>query len=277
MDIAGKNIGIIAGSGQFPVLVARAARAAGARVFICGFEGQTGEELALEADAFVRVKIGQLSRLLAFFKGHAVGMVCLAGAIKKAGVLDARPDLRAARLLLKLSRNHGDDAILRALLEELRAEGLEPAQAADFAPGLLGPAGVLTLRRPNREHWASIRHGWNIGKALGAYDIGQCLVLRKNMVAALEALEGTDAALERGGELGGAGCVALKMLKPGQDARADLPAVGLGTIEILARRRYACLAYEAGRTLFFDRAEAVALADAHGLAVVGVTSEDLRA
>ncbi|MDR2050313.1 MAG: UDP-2,3-diacylglucosamine diphosphatase LpxI [Deltaproteobacteria bacterium] len=270
------NIGIIAGSGQFPLLVARAVRAGGAGVFICGFEEQTGEELEGEADEFIRIHIGQLGRLLSFFKKNEVAAVCLAGAIKKSRALNLRPDLRAARLLFKLYKNHGDDAILRAVLEELQAEGLEVVPASAFVPDLLGPAGTLSRRKPGPEEWKSIRHGWGIGKSLGAYDIGQCLVLRKNMVVAVEALEGTDAVLERGGELGGEGCVALKMLKPGQDTRVDLPSVGLETIRILTRLRYACLAYEAGSTLFFDRSPALALADGRGLAVVGLRPEDLQ-
>jgi DUF1009 family protein len=268
-------MGIIAGSGQFPLLVARAARAGGARVFICGFEDQTGAELADEADGFIRINIGQFGRLLSFFKKHEVSRVCLAGAIKKSRALDLRPDLRAAKLILKLYKNHGDDAILRAVLEELQEEGLEVLPASGFLPELLGPAGTLTRKKPGPEEWKSIRHGWGIGKALGVYDIGQCLVLRKNMVVAVEALEGTDAVLERGGELGGEGCVALKMLKPGQDLRVDLPSIGLETVRILTRLRYACLAYEAGSTLFFDRSSALSLAEEQGLAVVGLRPEDL--
>ncbi|MDR2504367.1 MAG: UDP-2,3-diacylglucosamine diphosphatase LpxI [Deltaproteobacteria bacterium] len=269
------NIGIIAGSGQFPLLTARAARAAGYRVFICGFVGQTNADLAAEADDFILVHLGQLGRLLDFFKECGVTRVCLAGAIKKARALDMRPDLRAAKVLFKLRKNHGDDAILHTVLEELQAEGLEVRQAADLLPDLLGPAGVLTRQKPDEQTWNSIRYGWPIGKALGAHDIGQCLVLLKNMVVAVEALEGTDAVLDRGGLLAGRGCVALKMLKPKQDRRADLPSIGLTTIEILVKHNYACLAYEAGRTLFFDREKSVSLADEHDLVIVGLAAEDV--
>jgi DUF1009 family protein len=263
-------VGIVAGSGQFPVLVARSARAAGRKVCICAFQGQAGADLAAEADECTFLHVGQLGKLIKFFKKHEVKTICLAGAIKKARLLDLKPDLRAAALLLKLAKNHGDDAILRAALEEIQSEGIQVVQAAEFAPELFAPAGVLTARAPGADEWRSIRHGWPIGKALGAYDIGQCLVLRRNMVVAVEALEGTDAALERGGCLGGPGCVALKLLKPGQDRRADLPALGLETVRLLVKYHYACLAYEAGAVLFFDREESVALADAHKTAIIGL-------
>jgi len=276
MDSAAPDIGIIAGSGQFPALVARAAKAAGSRVFICGFKGQTTEDLRAEADDFSIIPLGQLGRLIAFFKKRGVTKVCMAGAIKKSRFLDIRPDLRAARVLFKVSRHHGDDAILRSVLDELQGEGLEVRQASELLPELLGPAGALTHRKPSSQEWESIRHGWPIGRILGVHDIGQCLVMTKKMVVAVEALEGTDSALERGALLAGPGCVALKMLKPGQDKRVDLPAIGLQTIQILTRHTYACLAYEAGNTLFFDREPSLALADAHDLAIVGLTPEMLE-
>lgn len=275
MDVQGKNIGIIAGGGQFPRLVAQGARNGGARVFIYGFVGQTDQSLQSEADVFEVNYIGKVGQLFKFFRRHKVTHVCMAGTIAKAKVLDIKPDLHAAKLLFKLRKNQGDNAILHTVVEELRSEGFEVIQAADLVPGLNGPAGVLTRRRPSREEMESIRYGWPIGKSIGAYDIGQCMVIKDKMVAAVEALEGTDATLERGGGLGGPGCVALKMFKPGQDKRADLPAIGLKTIEILARYKYSCLAFEAGKTLFFDQAESIALADKNGISIIGVTERDL--
>lgn len=270
-----EHIGIVAGSGQFPVLVARGARAEGLKVFICGFKGHTDPALEAEADEFIILPLGQLNKLIEFFKGNQVQRLTLAGAIKKPKALDFKPDLRATKLFFKL-RNQGDDAILRALASELESEGLTLVQAAELVPGLLAPAGVQSKRRPDDDEWESIRYGWPIGKSLGAYDIGQCLVVKQKMVVAIEALEGTDATLERAGELGVKDCIALKMSKPGQDERMDLPAIGLGTIEILARLGYTCLAYEAERTLFFDREAALALADRNKIAVVGITDDVLR-
>lgn len=273
MDTSGKHIGIIAGGGQFPRLVARSARAGGARVFIYGFPDQTDPDLAEEADAFEMNNIGQVGRMFKFMRAHRVTHICLAGTIKKARLTDIKPDLYAARLLFKLRKNQGDDALLRTIADQIQAEGFTVLQAAELVPGLAAPAGVLTRRAPSATELDSIRYGWPIGKGLGAHDIGQCLVIKDHMVVAVEALEGTDATLERGGELGGAGCIALKMLKPGQDSRADLPSIGLKTMEILVQYGYTCLAFEAGKTLFFDRSAALDLADRHGIAVIGLEAD----
>jgi DUF1009 family protein len=266
-------IGIIAGSGQFPLLVARGARRAGLRVVICGFHGVTDPSLAAEADAFAMLRLGQLGALIRFFKKHKTASVCMAGAVNKPKALDLRPDLRAARLILQLGRNKGDDALLRAVAGELQREGLAVARPDQLVPDLRGPAGVLGARRPTPDVWQDIRFGWKTAKTLGALDIGQCVVVRGGIVIAVEAIEGTDAALSRGGELGGPGCTAVKVLKPGQDERLDLPSIGAGTIDLLARYRYACLAFEADKTLFFDQASALDAARRHDIAVVGVPSE----
>jgi DUF1009 family protein len=269
------KIGIIAGSGQFPRLVAREIRAKGGQVFICGFTGHTPEDLADCADAFTLLPLGQLGKLIAFFKHSEVRKLCMAGAISKPKTLSLRPDLRAARLFLQLRHAHGDDAILRAFAGELAREGIEVVQAAELIPSLRGPAGVLTRRPPGDEDWPAITRGWEVAGALGALDIGQCLVMLKRTVVAVEAMEGTDAALKRGGGLAGPGCLALKRLKPGQDTRLDLPALGLATLEILAEYKYSCLAYEAGNTLFFDRDNCISLANQHKIAIIGLTPEEM--
>ncbi|MDR2892102.1 MAG: UDP-2,3-diacylglucosamine diphosphatase LpxI [Deltaproteobacteria bacterium] len=275
------NIGIIAGSGQFPALVAQEAHKAGHCVFICGFKGHASPDLAClpeladRPDAFVMLPLGQLGGLIDFFKRNHVDKICMAGAIAKPKALDLRPDLRAAKLIFKLRRVAGDDFILRAFAAELAEEGLPVVQAADLAPSLRAPAGILTRRKPSEDDWEAIRCGWPIGRLLGRHDVGQSLVMRGRMVVAVEALEGTDAALRRGGDLGGKGCVALKMLKPGQDTRLDLPSIGLGTVEIMTGLGYSCLAYEAGHTLFFDLEAAIRLADRHDLTVIGLTPEDI--
>ena len=275
MELQGKNIGIIAGGGQFPRLVAQNARKAGAKVFIYGFPEQTDQGLADDADAFEVNNIGQVGKMFKFMKNHQVTHICLAGTIKKTKISDIKPDLYAAKLLFKLRKNQGDDKLLRTIADHIESEGFTVVQAADLVPGLAAPAGVLTRRAPSEAEMGSIRYGWPIGKGLGAYDIGQCLVIKDRMVVAVEALEGTDAALERGGELGGEGCIALKMFKPGQDSRADLPSIGPKTVEILIKYRYSCLAFEAEKTLFFDQREALALADKHGIAIIGVTPKDI--
>lgn len=268
-------VGIIAGGGQFPRLVAETVRKSGGRAVVCGFHGHTDPDLRAAADVFCLLRLGQFNRVLAFFRRQGVRRVCMAGAINKPRALDFRPDLRALRIVFSLRRK-GDDALLRAIIEDFEREGFTVVPASEFAPSLRCPAGRLSRRPPAEEEWRDIRFGWPVGASLGRFDIGQCLVVKQGMVVAVECLEGTDAALRRGGELGGAGCVALKMAKPGQDERADLPSVGLETIRRLVEGKYRCLAVEAEKTLFFDMEAALALADRHDLAVVALRPEEVN-
>ncbi len=266
------SLGIIAGSGQFPLQVARGARAGGRKVYIIGLSGHTDPALAAEADDFRMIHLGQFAKLVDFFHGHGVRELCLAGAVSKPRLFELRPDFKAVKFMLRL-RGKGDDALLRAAAEALAEEGLCVVKAAAFVPDLAAPAGLLSKRRPDEQDMESIRYGWPIARAMGGLDIGQLIVVKSSMVVAVEAIEGTDATLERGGRLGGEGCVAIKIFKPGQDERVDQPAIGPGTFRVMAAHGYRALAYEAGKTLFFDREEALRIADAAGLAVIGLPAE----
>ena len=265
-----ESIGIIAGKGQFPALVAREAKEQGLRVVVCGFHGHTDSALAAQSDEFIMLHLGQLNKLLSFFRQHGVSRLTFAGAISKPKALDLRPDFRAAKLLFKL-RSKGDDVLLRTVMEELASEGLTLVQAAELVPGLRGGDGVQTRRQPTNDEWEDLRYGWPIARAIGRMDIGQCIVVKRGMVVAVEGLEGTDETLRRGGELGGKECVAIKVVKPGQDERIDLPAIGVDTVKTLVEGGYSCLAYHAGKTLFFDSEQALELADANNLSIVGLS------
>ncbi|MDR3074349.1 MAG: UDP-2,3-diacylglucosamine diphosphatase LpxI [Deltaproteobacteria bacterium] len=265
-------LGIVAGKGQFPALVARGAKDAGFSVAMVGFEGHTDPATLKEADSSVMLHLGQISRLIAFMQARGVKELCFAGAVSKPKALQLRPDMRAMKILFSL-RGKGDDALLRALAEELAREGLTVISPSRFAPSLLAPLGVQTRRAPSPEEWNDIRFAWPVAQAVGRLDIGQCLVVKSAIVVAVEALEGTDATLERGGALGGEGCVALKIFKPGQDGRMDQPAMGPKTVSIMAGHKYGCLAYQAGQSLFFELEEAVRIADAAGMAIVGLSAE----
>lgn len=266
-----ETIGIIAGSGQFPFLVARNARAQGYNVVICGLHGNTDPSLAHEASAFVMLHLGQLSSLIDFLHGHGVKKLCMAGAVSKPKALDIRPDWRAAKVLMRLTRHKGDDAILRAVTEELASEGIEIVRPDQMVQGLTdNESGVQGAVIPDKEVWNDIRLGWSAVKTLGTLDIGQCVVIKQGVIVALEAIEGTDAVLKRAADLAGSGCTVVKAAKPGQDDRLDLPSVGKRTVELLSSLGFSCLAYESGRTLFFDKKESLALADAKGIAVVGI-------
>lgn len=248
-----EHIGIIAGGGQFPRLVAQGAREAGLSVVACGFHGHTDPALAGHVDVFRLLHLGQLNKLLAYFHDQGVRRLCLAGTINKPRALDFRPDWRAARVVFSL-RTKGDDSLLRPCSANWKKKGLKCCRAADLVPSLRCPPGTLTRREPDPRGLGptfAMPGPWR--PAWGALISGQCLVVRQGMVIAVECLEGTDATLKRGAELGGKGCVALKIAKPGQDERVDLPSVGLTTIRNLVEGGYAALAVQAGKTLFFDR------------------------
>lgn len=264
-----QTIGIVAGGGQLPFLVAEGARGLGLRVAAAGLAGNTDPALAGRVDAFAQLRVGQLGRLIAFFKSESVCRVVLAGSVNKPRALDLVPDLRAMKLIMRLAAR-GDDSLLRAVAGEMEAEGMAVVSALDLVPGLAAPAGVLSRRKPSREQWEDLRFAWPRARALGRMDIGQALAVRERMVVAVEGLEGTDACLKRAGELA-PGCTLLKTVKPGQDLRFDLPSVGLGTLEAMAAAGVACLGVEAERSLFFDRSAALDLANAAGLVVVGLT------
>jgi UDP-2,3-diacylglucosamine hydrolase len=268
-------IGLIAGGRQFPVMVARGVKAAGHRLVIAGFTGHTNADVYPLADVSRELKLGQLAKLLDFFKENQVEQAVMAGSINKPGVLDIRHfDAKAVKILFSL-KGKGDDAVLRAFAQLLESEGIGLLPPQSFAQGLLAPAGVLTKRAPDERELADLRAGARLARELGRMDIGQCVVLREGIVAAVEALEGTDAAIQRGCSLGGAGCVVVKVLKPGQEERVDLPSVGLDTVRVMARGGATCLGVEAGKSLFFDLEDTVAAADRAGITIVGLTEADL--
>ncbi|MFW5487420.1 MAG: LpxI family protein [Desulfovibrio sp.] len=267
-------IGVIAGGGQFPRLVAQSARKMGHGVAMVGFYRNTDVETMQCADSSVELKLGQLSKLISYFKKHNVRRIVMAGTINKAKALDLRPDFRAAKLLFSL-KGKGDDALLRAISSELEREGFVVSKAHEVVPELLTPAGILTRKQPSPENLQDIAYGWDVAKIIGQMDIGQTIVLKKQVVAAVEALEGTDAAIKRGAELAGDGCTVVKIFKPGQEERIDLPSFGLQTMEVLQKAGVECLAVEAGRSLFFNREESLDLADSCGICVVAVTPEFL--
>ena len=177
-----ESIGIIAGSGQFPRLVAEDAKAAGYGVVVCAFHGFTDPGLEALADAYTTVYLGQFDKVIDYFRKHGVRRLCMAGAINKPRALDLRPDFRAARILFSL-RGKGDDALLRAIMADLEKEGFTLIQAAELSTSLLCPEGVLTRRGPSAEEIAEIDYGWPIAEALGRFDIGQCIVVKQGMAA----------------------------------------------------------------------------------------------
>ncbi len=266
------TIGLIAGGGQFPLLVAKGAAAQGHRVVAVFFKGHSNFEVSEFVDNSVELKLGQLSKLISFFKKNEVDKVVMAGTINKPKALDIRPDFRAAKLLFKLATK-GDDVLLRAITGEFENEGMKVVGPHVFAPQLLTPAGQLTRRAPSVIESTDLATGWKIARELGRLDIGQCVVLREGIITAVEAIEGTDAAIKRGCELGGKGCCIVKVFKPGQEDRVDMPSIGLKTVQGMHELGATCLGVEAGKSLFFDLDKAVDFADRHGITIVGLNSQ----
>ena len=269
-DKVSEKIGIIAGGGQLPLLFAKAASQGGLEIFAAAHEGETDNELANLVNGLQWVRLGQLGRIIKFFKQQGVDKTVMVGSITKTNIFrDIRPDLKGLGLWNKINVKQ-DDAILRAVAEGLAKEGIEVVASTGYLPELLFPKGVLTKKKPTNAQQDDIRFGWQMARAVGNLDIGQCVVVRNQTVLAVEAIEGTDAAIKRGGMLGKEKTVIIKLRKPNQDFRFDLPAVGITTIDSLLEAKAAVLAVEAEHALLFDRETVVQLANKSGIVVVGV-------
>ena len=267
-------IGLIAGGGQFPLLFAEAARARGRRVVAVAHVNETLPELEQQADVTCWVKLGQLGRIIKYFRQEGVGETGFAGTITKTRIFhDVLPDFKGLTLWNKIDIRL-DDAILRAVAQTLEEEGIRVIASTCYLDHLFFPQGLLSRKKPSTAQMEDIRFGWSIARAVGRLDIGQCVVVRDRSVLAVEAIEGTDAAIRRGGELAGSGAVVVKLKKPDQDFRFDLPATGEKTIATLAAVKGAVLAVEAGQSLLFDRAAMVRAADRAGIVVIGLCEDD---
>ena len=268
-------IGLIAGGGQFPLMAAQAARKQGLRVVAVALLGETDTALSEEVDHIVWIKLGQLGRLIKAFKKHGVRNALMAGGIRKRRMFEIRPDLRALSVVSKLAVFHDDD-ILRALARELAGEGIEIVSSISYLPQLLAPPGCFTKRRPSKTEKEDIQFGWKVAAKLGELDIGQCVVLRKKTVLAVEAIEGTDETILRGGKLAREKAVVVKTSKPGQDLRFDVPSVGLETIKVMSRVNASVLAIEAEKSLLFDKPDMIEYANRAGITIVSYKTSDGR-
>ena len=237
---------------------------------IVAHQGESWPELEGIADRFCWVKLGQLGRIIGFFREHGVTETVFLDAITKTKLFkDVWPDLKGLTLWNKIDARQ-DDAILRAVAEALEKEGIHVLESTLYLKDLLFPKGVLSKKKPTAEQMEDIRFGWQTARAIGALDIGQCVVVRNRTVLAVEAIEGTDAAITRGGALGKEKTVVVKVKKPKQDFRFDLPAIGGKTIETMAAVKAAVLAVETGQALLFDREAVIDMANRAGIVVVGV-------
>ena len=270
MEMQQDRIGIIAGGGQFPLLFIEAARKAGRRVYVAAHRSETDELVAKAADEACWIKLGQLGKIIKFFKQHRISETVFLGTITKTQIFrDVLPDFKALSLWNKIDVRQ-DDAILRAVAGALEQEGIKVLESTLYLEHLLFPKGVLTKKKPNKSQRLDIEFGWKNARAIGGLDIGQCVVVRDCAVMAVEAIEGTDATILRGGKLAKEQAVVVKVRKPNQDFRFDLPATGIGTIDSIRQVNGAILAVEAGQSLLFDSEEMIRAADSGGVIVVGI-------
>ncbi len=271
--ISSSKIGIIAGNGQFPILVAQSAREKGLEVIAVGFPDETRKELSQFVDEMHWVKLGQLNKLIKIFKKARVTDAVMAGGVTKTKLFSKiRPDWRAIRLLSRLDANR-DDAILRAVAAELESEGIKIHPSTLFLESILASPGIMTRRKPNKRERADIEYGWKLAKEVGKLDIGQCLIVKEKAVLAVEGIDGTDATILRGGKLGKGGAVVIKASKPIQDLRFDVPAVGLNTIRTMIEAGASVLVLEAGKTIMFDREEMIRLANKNKISIVAISDD----
>jgi UDP-2,3-diacylglucosamine hydrolase len=266
-----ENIGLVAGKGQFPLLFAQAARQQGAAVIAVAHRGETDPALASLVTELHWIHVGQLGKIIRIFKAAGVRQAVMAGGISRGRLFrEFRPDWRALSVIRRAGAGK-DDRLLRAVADEMEAEGITIVPSTLFLNDLLAAPGPLSRRHPTPEELADINLGVQTARELGRLDIGQCAVVRRQVVVALETIEGTDETIRRGGALAGPGTVVVKMSKPGQDLRFDVPAVGLDTIATMREVKAAVLAVEAGKTLIFDRPEMLKAADQAGIAVWGIS------
>jgi DUF1009 family protein len=268
------KIGLIAGNGQFPIAFARAAKEKGLHVIAVAHEGETLPELAQLVDSIFWVKVGQLGKIINIFKVQGVVDVLLAGGIKKTRFFgNTMPDMRGMALLAKMVHKK-DDSLLRAVAEELESEGITVRESTLYLDNIVAQRGILTKRKPSKEERRDIEFGWHMAKEIGRLDIGQAVVVKDQVILAVEAIEGTDEAIRRGGKLCGQGAVVVKVCKPQQDLRFDLPAIGAQTIISLLEVKASCLAVEAGKTIVIERESVIAEADRAGISIIAL--QDLK-
>jgi UDP-2,3-diacylglucosamine hydrolase len=262
------NLGIIAGNGVYPRLLADAAQKAGVKKTIAAaFTGETDPELAQHVDLIEWMRVGQLGRLLKFFRNQGIHHAIMAGQIAPKNLFDLRPDLKALMLLGKLKERNAE-SIFAAIADELAKVDIDLLPATTFIEDWLAQSGLIAGPElsPRQEH--DVELGWNAAKEIARLDIGQTIIIKNGTIVAVEALEGTNEAIKRGGSLAREGVVMVKVSKPNQDMRFDVPVIGLETVRIAAESGIRVIAVEAGKTLLLERDAVIALANGSNMSVV---------
>jgi DUF1009 family protein len=262
------TLGIIAGNGVYPQLLADAARKAGVKKIIAAaFTHETDPGITLRVDLIEWMHVGQLNRLLKFFNDHKVHHAIMAGQIAPKNLFDLRPDWKALLLLGKLKERNAE-SIFAAIADELTRIDVELLPATTFLEDCLVPAGLIAGARLSRREEEDVELGWKIAKEIARLDIGQTVIVKNGTVVAVEAFEGTNEAISRGGALAREGAVMVKVAKPNQDMRFDAPVIGVETIRVAADAKLRAIAVEAGKTLLLERDAISKLADRSKLSII---------
>ncbi len=268
----GHRIGIIAGSGEFPFLVLVEARKRGYSVAVAGIKGEAQPGLRSKADIFRWVTAGRIQDLISFFKENRVKEAVFAGKVDHRIIFKRGRFDKTALNLLAQTQERSPTAIIKAVIDHFSREGIHVKDPTVFISSTFCPEGILTQTKASPKVKEDIAFGWTIARHLADLDIGQTVIVKDKAVVAVEGLEGTDEAIQRGGHLAGEEIVVVKVSRPSQDARIDLPAVGLKTVERLCEVKGRALCLQAQKVLFFQREKAAALADAHGISIVAQKS-----
>ena len=266
--------GLIAGNGQFPLLVLEAARSRGIEMVVAAIREEASPEIETRAARLHWLGLGELSRLIRVFKQEGVSRALMAGQVRHTQIFSSiRPDWKLMQLLFSLKEKN-TDALIGGVAKVLLEEGIVLEDSTIFLEPLLASPGIMTQRGPTPEEQRDFDYGIKVARGLAQYDIGQTVVVSDGACVAVEAMEGTDAAIRRAAQLaGGQPLCVIKVSKPNQDMRFDVPVVGLPTVAVMIECGATALSLDAGKTLLFDRDELLARADAAGIAIVGVSSE----
>lgn len=268
-----KVLGVISGMGELPKIISHEAKSRGYRVVAIALEPIADRTVSNYADETRAVNVGKLGEIIDALKQAGARDVVMAGKVPKSLLYKSKitPDLRAIKLLFTL-KDRSDDSILLAITKELEGEGLQVLNTTDFCSSLLAPEGILTEEGLSQEEWKDVRFGWGIAKEMGRLDIGQTVVVKNQAVMAVEAIEGTDEAIRRGGSYASEGAIVVKVSKPEQDMRFDVPVVGMNTLKAMIDVRARVLAIEAGKTILLQREQLLKEANEAGITVVGCSN-----
>ena len=270
------KVGLIAGIGNLPVEFMRAAQHEGYEVVVISVVTEGAPELPAEADAYYQISVFKSDTVIKTFLKEGVTDVTMLGKVTKEHLykkITTIPDMRTIKLLNRL-RNRKDDTIMLAIVEELEKEGLAVADQTKYMRSLMPPVGVMTMRKPTEVEQLDIEFGFTLAKQMGALDIGQTVVVKEQAAMAIEAIEGTDECIKRGGALGREGAVVVKTAKPNQDVRFDVPAVGMKTLESMITGNCKVLAMEAKRTIFVEQEAVLQKANELGIVICAVEGPD---